>query len=419
MIHRLALRNLLANRWRSLLTVGGIGIAVALIIWSGAFLEGFVHQLIRGATAIDVGQVQVHTPEYGQRPATHHSFPADSDLLENLRSMPQIAAVSPRVEFHGIIGTHRRSRVARLVGLPARRTAGSAPLIDAVEAGRWIRGGEGSSPSREVVLGRELARQLRVEVGDELAVIAEAADGSQGDDLLEVVGILRTGNTLVDRRTAYVTLEEGQFITALGDEIHKIILRTENLQRAEETAGAIRSRLPGWGAGDLAVRPWQEVVPGLWELVQMSGVWGWVLYVIAYGIAGLGILNAQRMSALEREREFGLLGALGVSPGRIFGVVMLETLVLGAAGGLLGGIAGTLLSLYHSVVGLDLSLFTTLDSGFTYMGIAFSERLHFVLNPATVWRPVLIVVVVSVLCGLWPAVQSARVVPRDVLSGRQ
>jgi len=153
--------------------------------------------------------------------------------------------------------------------------------------------------------------------------------------------------------------------------------------------------------------------------VQISGVWGWVLYVIAYGIAGLGILNAQRMSALEREREFGLLEALGLAPGRVFTVVMLETVMLGVAGGILGGVAGALLSMYHSAVGLDLSLFTTLDSGFTYMGIAFSERLHFVLNAGTVWRPVLIVVLVSIVCGLWPATQSARVEPRDVLTGRQ
>lgn len=419
MIFRLALRNLLANRWRSLLTVGGIAIAVALIIWSGAFLQGFVHQLIQGATAIDVGQVQIHTPEYLDRQAIYHSFPANQKLLKRLRETPGVAAASPRVEFHGIIGTRRRSRVARLVGLPTERTAGSAPLIDAVTEGRWIEDTEGSSPSREMVLGRELARQLKVEVGDELAVITEAVDGSQGDDLLKVVGIIRTGNTQVDRRTAYVPLSEGQFITALGHEIHKIIVRTEDLQRAEQTARTLRSRLPDWGAESLSVRSWKEVVPGLWDLVQLSGVWGWVLYVIAYGIAGLGILNAQRMSALEREREFGLLEALGLSPVRVFGVVMLETLILGITGGILGGMAGTLVSLYHSVAGLDLSLFTTLDTGFTYMGIAFSERLYFILNAQTVWRPVVIVVLVSVLCGLWPAIQSARIQPRDVLTGRQ
>jgi len=260
-ITRLALRNLLANRWRSLLTVGGIAIAVALIIWSGAFLEGFVHQLIRGATAIDVGQVQIHTPEYGERPAVYHSFPTGEDLLEKLREMPQVAAVSPRVEFYGIVGNRDRSRVARLVGLPTDRTPGSAPLIDAVVAGRWIRASRGaSSPAREMVMGRELARQLEVGVGDELAVITEAADGSQGDDLLKVVGILRTGNTLVDRRTAYVPLAEGQFITALEGQIHKIIVRTRDLQQAEAAARAIRSNLAGWGAESLAVRPWKDVV---------------------------------------------------------------------------------------------------------------------------------------------------------------
>ena len=61
----------------------------------------------------------------------------------------------------------------------------------------------------------------------------------------------------------------------------------------------------------------EEIVPELAQMVELSDSALWIWYIIIFGIAGLGILNTQRMSALERRREFGVLLAIGVTPNRL------------------------------------------------------------------------------------------------------
>ncbi|MFW6080147.1 MAG: FtsX-like permease family protein, partial [Gemmatimonadota bacterium] len=141
------------------------------------------------------------------------------------------------------------------------------------------------------------------------------------------------------------------------------------------------------------------------------------MYFITYLVAAVGILNTARMSALERRREFGVMLAIGMRPRRMFRTLAAETAVLGLLGAGLGALAGTLLSAYHASAGLDLTLFTD-QAAFSFMGVAFSERLHFILRVRHVVEPVVVMLGVALLSGLWPAVKAARIDPAPTIAGR-
>lgn len=131
----------------------------------------------------------------------------------------------------------------------------------------------------------------------------------------------------------------------------------------------------------------------------------------------VGIVNTARMSAVERRREFGVMLAIGMRPRRMFRTIVVETLVLGLVGALIGAAAGLLLSWYYAVAGFDMGAFTE-QATFSYMGVAFSERIRFVLEPVNVVQPILVMLVVAVLSGLWPALRAARVDPAPTIAGR-
>ncbi|MDX1567334.1 MAG: ABC transporter permease, partial [Longimicrobiales bacterium] len=90
---------------------------------------------------------------------------------------------------------------------------------------------------------------------------------------------------------------------------------------------------------------------------------------------------------------------------------------LGVLGALIGTSFGTALAWYHSTRGFDMSLLTD-EAAFSYMGVAFSERLYFVLTPTHVVQPILIMALVAMLSGLWPAFQAFRVDPAPTIAGR-
>jgi ABC-type antimicrobial peptide transport system permease subunit len=167
----------------------------------------------------------------------------------------------------------------------------------------------------------------------------------------------------------------------------------------------------------LVTRAWQQIMPSIDQMLSLSRQSYFVTYLLIYLVAAVGILNTQRMSALERRREFGVLMAIGMRPRRMFRMILTESMVMGTVGGILGTILGVAVTWYHSVRGLDLSLFTD-EGGFTWMGVAFSGRIYAILNTEVVLQPVLVMMVVAFLVGLWPALKSARIEPAPTIAGR-
>ena len=435
---RLAVRNLFRNRWRTGLTMGGVAVAVALMVWTLSFYEGWIVQLVRGATAMQTGQVQLQTAAWAEEGRAYQAFDVDRGLLERVAAVPGVRAASPRVVGHGLVGNEERSDVARLLGVDPSGESRATPVVEGVEEGRWLAPTprEESRP-REAVLGADLARRLRVGTGAELVVVLEAADGSLGNDLLEVVGVVRT----LDRMGVWLHLDDARRIMALEGRAHALLVRTDDPDAARETAeaivGALRSgpTLPGGrevrlgapseealesgavAGGTLVVRPWQEIQPGMARMILIMRRSYWFVYLIIYLVAAVGIVNTQRMSAVERRREFGVMMAVGVRARRMFGMVQVETVTLAVAGALLGALLGGGLAWYHTVRGFDMSLLTS-QADFTYMGVSFTGELHFVMGPWIVAQPLLVMLLVALLSGLWPALTAARVDPGPTIAGR-
>ena len=429
---RLGLRNLVRNRWRSGLTLAAVAVAVGLMVWTLGFYEGWIQQMVRGATATETTQAQIHSAGYIEQPRVWRTFQLDDERIQRIASLPGVAAVSPRAQLHGLIGNEERSQVARVLGVRPDLEAAATPVTDGLVEGRWLqRSPAPEHAPREVVLGQGLARQLRVAPGDELVVFLEAADASMGNELLQVVGTVRTGNTRIDRMTAFMHLQDAQTLGALDGGVHEIAIRSEDPSAAVDVAArvagtlGIRHGAPPEGAvergeveaGALVVRPWQEILPSLNQMLVLFRQSYGFMYLLVYLVAAIGILNTQRMSATERKREFGVLMAIGMRPRRLFRTVMAETLVLALIGSAIGAVGGALVTWHHATAGFDLTVFTD-QATFTMMGVAFSDRLHFELWPGAVIQPVLVMVVVALISGLWPALSSARIDPAPTIAGR-
>ena len=143
----------------------------------------------------------------------------------------------------------------------------------------------------------------------------------------------------------------------------------------------------------------------------------WIMYLLVYLVAAVGILNTQRMSALERRREFGVMMAIGMRPRRMFRTLLGETLVLGLVGSVIGAALGGLLAWYHATAGFDMTLLTD-QASFSYMGVAFTDRLYSSLSTRALVQPVAVMLFVALVSGLVPAFAAARIDPAPTIAGR-
>ena len=416
MILRIAWRNLRRNRWRTGLTAGGIALAVAMLVWTGAWIDAFAAKLIRAATDVEVGQLQVRTEAYDDRPSIYHSFELGT-VVEDIEALEGVAAATPRAYAFGLVGNEERSQVARLFGVwPASERA--ATLLDeSVVDGRWLSDEAAPPGPRECLLGDHLAEQLQVGVGDELVVFLQAADGSLGNDLLEVVGIVHTSTTSVDRMAVIVHQEDLAYAAALDGVAHEIVVTVHDLERVDEVAELGRAML-GDAAGGPRIQTWEHTMSDLAAMLKASDGSTWMIYFIIYAVAALGLVNAQRMSALERRREFGVLMALGLKPVNAAWMVVVESLVLTAMGALIGVALGGGLAFYFQVYGVDLAAMTSNGGELTLMGVGFGDRLYFDVNTARLVETALVILGVAALCGAIPARLVLKTDPVSAIAGR-
>lgn len=418
MLTRIAARNLFRHKWRTILTIGGIAVSTALLIWLLALLTGIYDEMARGTTSLEIGQVQIQSAEYVERASIHHHFAAPPELLDELEDTPGVDAAAPRVILHGLLGHEEQSRITRIKGVDSAREARVTVLERALISGQWLAADppEETEP-RQVVVGSVVARILDVGVGDEIVVIVQAADGSMGNDLLQVTGIVHTGNIEIDRHTAFMHLEDVQFISALEGQVHEIALAAD-LDQAPSIAEAIQQSFARHGEREfLVIRPWQEIASEIYLMTELAQQLSWWLLFIIFAIAALGTFNTLRMSTLERSREFGVMLGVGLSRGRLMSIIAIEGILLGVIGAILGGIFGAALAYGMGTYGLSVEFFTAEES-LTLMGVAFSDRIYFDVPTMAIVAPVVGILVVTALCSLWPAAMAIRLEPRDAIAGR-
>jgi len=412
---RLVLRSLTRNRWRSALSLGGVALGVALIIWVTAFTDAYLDSMARGATSAQLGALQVHAAAYVAKPSLWDTLDADPARLAALEAVPDVVGVAPRLRTLALVGHARRSRVAVVTGVDPTREARVTTVAKAVVAGRWL------SPTPpagrpEVVLGQGLAEHLQVAPGDELVLDLVTADGGKGDDVATVVGLLRTGSVEVDRTFVYLDLARVAYLTALDGKLHELAIGLAPGADLDRAKAALLPLVPP-GA---TLRTWKELVPDLVQLIDVSRGSMAILYLIIFALIALGILNTQRMSALERRREFGVLVAIGTTPHRLGLQVLFEGVLLCAVGALLGATLGAAAVAYHAAYGLDMSAFasSTSGEGLSWAGVAFDTVIHFRLDLAKLVPPVVWTLAVALVAGLWPALSATRIHPTTAISGR-
>ncbi len=234
--------------------------------------------------------------------------------------------------------------------------------------------------------------------------MTQAADGSIGNDLLYVRGIFATGDSRNDNRLVLAALPWLQKVLVLPGQIHEVAMAVKDPMQAEAVAAGLNQRLPS----SALVLDWGELLPEMREVIASYDVSRMIVVVILYLATGLGILNTFFMSVMERTREFGILMAQGLRPWAVRRLVLLETLLMGGIALLIGVVLGALMTLFMATVGIDLSGYIT---PVTYAGGTILPRLHavFALDNFTV--PSLMLLVVSLAAGFFPANRAARLDP--------
>lgn len=405
----LALRNILRNRRRTILTLLSMSGGYLLVSVMYSMNEGSYDQVLQYFTRDTTGHVQITAPGFVERPNLYRTVAVSDDQLSRLVALPQVQAATARIESGALAYGAEKSLPVEVKGFIPEREAELSYLADKVTEGRYFTDRRSADDGLyETMIGALVARQLDVGVGDEIVLLSQGADGSMANDLYRVTGIL--GDTdAAESRWVVLPLQAAQAFFVLPDQAHRWLVIGDDYRRSGPLRQAVDTWVAGAGFTDpVVVSTWQEVAREFYELMEADKEGGMFASYILIFLVCVGVLNTVLMSVMERTGEFGVLKAIGTPPQRIFSLIVLETLLLALLGCAIGFLLAFPLNLWMTMVGVELA------EPIDISGIVFSHYRG-QMSFTVFLMPAQIIFVAALLISLLPAWRASRLVPVDAM----
>jgi len=399
----MAWRNVWRNRRRTLVTVAATTLAFTVMVLYSSLVQGYMQTMEANLLDLELGDVQVHAPEYRDDPSLYSSVDNASDLLRlfDERGFP----ASARLLGFGLGAAEDASAGVQLRGIDVVRDAQVSRISERVREGEWLDPGE----PFEVVVGAQLARTLGVGPGDELVLLSQASDGSMANDLFVIRGVLWPVAESVDRAGVFLTEETFRSFFVVPTGAHEIIVRRPAGMELNALADAVRAVAP-----QQRVQTWRELSPTLATMLDSVQGMMVIVFLIIYIAIGILILNAMLMAVFERIREFGVLKAIGYAPTQVLLIIFWEV-------GILTGLAVTI-GLVLAVPGLWYLVNVGIDvgslGGMSMMGMVLDPVWRGIVEPSVITTPLFTLLFIVGLAAIYPAAKAAWISPIRAIQHR-
>lgn len=346
---RFAWRNIWRHPRRTILTVLAIAFGAALLVFSIGIQLGQYDLMINNSVRIYQGLLQVQKQGYLDEPKMRSSIADIRDLADLLRKRTGIESIAARANGFALVSSEKRTYGSMIVGVEPSREDMVSILPGVIREGRYL----SSMDANEVVIGRSMARNMQLKLGDEITILGSGRDGSVAAAIAPVVGIYDSGSRDLDRNLIQMPLGSFQQLFAMQGHGHVLVIYHEDVKQVESLRTQIQSIVEPYDG--VVTLSWDEIQPGVKQMIELDYSSGWMMYIVLVGVITFSILNTFLMSVMERTREFGIMLALGYKPFNIGKLVMLEAFVLTLLALVVGTLIGLGINIYFYIYGLTFS----------------------------------------------------------------
>lgn len=404
----LAWRNLWRNPRRTAITLSSIALGTTLAVLFTAIGDSNWADMIDLAARLGGGHVTLQHPDYFDAPTVAHTVSGTAALRDLAQRDPGVDRAVARVAGHLMLSTATHSYGAAFLAFdPQAEDATTLSLLEApIEGGLFA-----TREQRGIVLGAKLAENLDAGVGRKVVFTMTDKSGEIVQEAVRVTGVLRTGAPSVDGGLVLLPLGPTQRMLGFGpEEAIQVAVFLKDQRRAAEVAKRLGAELPP----GVTARPWYEIQPDLSSFIAMKVASATFIEFVIMLLVAAGIFNTLFVSVMERLREFGILRALGFTPGGVFALVMAETLWLALVGLALAALLAAGPYAYLATTGIDLSARMGI-AGSEVAGVAVAPVLRAAIYGEHLLWIALFALGATLLAGIYPAWHAGRVAPVDAM----
>ena len=400
-IIKVSWRNLWRNPIRTNVTISAVAICIAILIIFQSMIVGLIEKAKFNTTNLIIGEVQIHAEDYFDDRSIYKSL-QNIEEIHSVAKENNIGLVERSYGF-GLISSGTKSAGTQFWGINPESELHHFDFANHIDKGNFLT----NTSLKKIVLGKKLASSIAADIGTELVVFVQGADGSLGNELFYVSGILKNMADNIDRGAAMILREDFNILFSTNNLIHEIALNSKGRLESEEIQKLVSAKTTG-----VDVETWQQLMPTIAMMTEKMIVFMRTLFSLIFGIAAsLGVMNTMIMSTYDRMREFGIIRAIGTTPWRILKQVSLEAILMTIFASIIGVVIGLSVALYFQKYGFDVSGSGNMSFG----GVVMDPIWRANVSVGIVFLPVVLMILVSTVASIYPASIAARIKPVDAI----
>jgi len=401
---RFAWRNIWRHPRRTVLTILAIAFGAALLVFSIGFQLGQYDLMIKGSVSIYQGLIQVQKKGYLDEPKMRSSINDIQSLAQSLRDKTKVASITARANGFALVSSSKRSYGTLVAGVEPKFEKMVSIIPGTIREGKYL----STDSAHEVIIGKSLATNMKIKLGDELTFMGSGRDGSIAATILPVTGIYESGSKELDRNLVQMPIKTFQETFSMNSDGHAIVFYHDDVKQETLFKQQIEQALSNHN--ELVTLSWDQIQPGVKQMIELDYSSAWFMYVVLVAIITFSILNTFLMSVLERTREFGIMLALGYKPFNIGKLVMLEAFILTLFALSIGTLIGLSINLYFAAYGL------------TFEGMEEIAKMYNM--PATLYPQIsiestligpLVIFIFTLISALYPAMKIRKLQPVEAM----
>ena len=423
MLFSVAWRNIWRNPVRSILTISALVAGLVMVILYAALLQGMTSQMVKYATEVSTGHLQIHRQMYIEDRDPYAIMPW-TYLSEIEKKFPKIDA-APRLYASGLASTELSSTGVLIQAVDPVRENQVSQLFKHIRDGSIeiepVKDKDLTSGHHWVMIGAQLAKNLTIKPGDELILVTQAIDGSIGNALFNVAAVLKPLEPNFDRSGVLMSIDAFKDLMYLQDGFHELAIKLDEISKIGEYQSAISQQLEALSLNDpldklggpALVRNWRQLSVAVSDMLDLSKSMIWIIGFIVVALASLGMINTMMMAIYERTHEFGVLLAIGMKRLWLVLMVLIEASILALVAAIVGIGLSVLIIKIILKNGIDFS--HLMPDGFDWAGVVFEPQMRLDMLLQHIVIACLLMYVVTLLASLIPSWRIGRLKPAEVL----
>ncbi len=391
----LALRNLLRNQRRTIITLLSMIFGISTLTLLGALNDGWLNQMRTNFILSFTGHIQVHAKGFEASQNLQDRI-TDPEVILRHTNHPDIIGWTQRIRTSGLASLGGSSASVQIMATDPEQETWVTSMHQNIHAGRWLNPGI----PNDLLLGNIVAKSIGASLGDKVILMAQHVNGEMISEVFYLRGTLETGAPQIDRTLAVIPLETAQEWLGMDQSVTDIVIRAAQHENTETLFRLLAQHL---SAKKYEILRWQELDPMVSQWLNFSDAYGLVVIFVVVLLVLTEILNTMLIALHDRQKELGIMIAIGTRKHQIFTMLLLEAVLLILLGGLLGYLAGGLLVYSLSDSGINLSHFSNAFQ-FFYM----DPIIHPLLTVDTAMRILGTTLVAAMIAGIYPAWKATK-----------